>query len=353
MFANNRNKLTEGQKAVIQDRHNAGQKLREIEHGTGIRRSTIKSFLARVKKRGSDEDLPRAGRPRKTTIRADRRVIRKAPGQTRVLLAQLAFLSDSNLSVSTIRRRLQEVHIQKWRAAKRPRLNTRHVAKRLQWAKEHRQWQVEDWEKVGWSDECSVEKGADPRQVWVFRRPRELEKFKPQNVLCKDKSGSVSLMVWGCFAGAHQGPLVSFRGVNTAVTYVTALRENLLPFIESMPRDIKHNFIFQQDNAAIHTAKVTKAWFEEQAFKVMEWPPNSPDMNPIEHMWRVLKAALHKRFPDTSTLRGGPEKVREVLEQRLKVVWQDIGADVLTNLVESMPRRVAVLYAAKGWYTSY
>ena len=52
----------------------------------------------------------------------------------------------------------------------------------------------------------------------------------------------------------------------------------------------------------------------------MEWPPNSPNMNPIEHMWRVLKAALHKCFPDTSTLGGGPEKVREVLEERLKIV---------------------------------
>jgi len=293
-----------GQKAVIQDRRNSGQSSTEIAHGTGIRLSTITGFLSRVKKRGFDENLSRSGRPRKTTNREDRRVIRKALGQTRIPLAQLPFLSDSNLSVSTIRRRLQEVHIRKWRAAKRPRLNKGHVAKRLQWAKEHRHWSVEDWEKIGWSDECSVEKHADPRQVWVFRRPGEHEKFKPQNVLCKDKSGTVSLMVWGCFAGPHQGPLVSFRGVNTAVTYVAALQENLLPFIETMPLHIKHDFIFQQDNATIHTARITKAWFAEQAFKVMEWPPNSPNMNPIEHMWRVLKAALHKRFPDTSTLLG-------------------------------------------------
>ena len=94
-------------------------------------------------------------------------------------------------------------------------------------------------------------------------------------------------------------------------------------------------------------------WFAEQVFKVMEWPPNSPDMNTIEHMWRVLKAALHKRFPDISTLWGGSEKVCEVLEERLKIVWQDIRTEVLINLMESMPRRVAALYAAKGWYTSY
>src|SRR5205814_5659215 len=144
---------------------------------------------------------------------------------------------------------------------------------------------------------------------------------------------------------------VSFRGINMAVTYITALRrDNLLPFLKTLPPNLKRDFIFQQDNAAIHTTKITKEWFKEQAFTVMEWPPNSPDMNPIEHMWRVLKAALHKRFPDTSTLRGGPEKVREVLEERLKVVWHDNGAEVLINPVESMPRRAAALYAAKGLY---
>ena len=116
---------------------------------------------------------------------------------------------------------------------------------------------------VGWTDECSVEKGADPHQVWVFRRPGEHENFKQQNVLCKHKSGAISLMVWGCFSGAHQGPLVSFHGVNMAVTYIATLHDNLLPFIETMPLDIKHDFIFQQDKAPIHTARIAKAWFAE------------------------------------------------------------------------------------------
>lgn len=347
------NKLTEGQKAVIQDRFNNGEKPAEIAHGTQIRRSTITSFLTRLKKRDSDKNFKSPGRPRLSTSRGDRHLIRTALGQTRVPIAQLPFLSDSNLSVSTIRRRLQEVHIRKWKAAKRPRLNKKHSEKRYQWAKEHRQWTKKDWEKVGWSDECSVEKGADPRQVWVFRRPGKREKFKPQNVVCKDKSGGISLMVWGCFVGSRQGPLVSFRGVNTAATYVATLHDTLLPFIQTMPPRLKRDFIFQQDNAPIHTAKLAKAWFAEQAFQVMEWPPNSPDMNPIEHMWRVLKAALHKRYPDTNVLRGGPEKVRQVLEERLKVVWNEIAEEVLANLVESMTSRAAALCAARGWYTSY
>ena len=73
---------------------------------------------------------------------------------------------------------------------------------------------------MGWSDEYFIEKAADPRQVYVFRRPGEHEKFLPKNFLPKDKSGSVSLMVWGCFASSHLGPLVSFRSINTVATYI-------------------------------------------------------------------------------------------------------------------------------------
>jgi hypothetical protein len=132
------NNLTAGQKAVIQDRLNNGQKVMEIAHGTGIPESTIRGFITRLRKRASTEDFKSTGRLRLSTNREDRRVIRTALGQTRVPLAQLAFLSDSNLSVSSIRRRLQEVHIKKWKAAKRPRLNKGHVLKCYKWAKEHR-----------------------------------------------------------------------------------------------------------------------------------------------------------------------------------------------------------------------
>lgn len=130
MSPNNRTELIESQKAVILDRKSSSQTPSEIAHGTGLRRTTISSFLSRVKKRGFQENLSRDGRPRKSTNRVDRRIIRTALDQTRLPLAQLSFLSDANLSVSTIRRRLQEVHIKKWKAAKRLRLNKGHVEKR-------------------------------------------------------------------------------------------------------------------------------------------------------------------------------------------------------------------------------
>jgi hypothetical protein len=114
--------------------------------------------------------------------------------------------------------------------------------------------------------------------------------------------------------------------------------------------------VFQQDNAKIHTAADTSVWFEEHNIQVMERPPNSPDLNPIEHCWKRLKEKMHQRYPDIhmTPLAGAPDTVRRRFAEALNEVWtKDIEGDFLEALWESMPRRVAAMLAAKGWYTKY
>ena len=84
----------------------------------------------------------------------------------------------------------------------------------------------------------------------------------------------------------------------------------------------------------------------------MEWPPNSPDMNP-KHIWDHVKRELHKRYPDTKHLKGSPAAIKAVLKERLTAVWWDIGEEVLNRLIDSMPHRVQELLEAQGWYTGY
>ena len=84
----------------------------------------------------------------------------------------------------------------------------------------------------------------------------------------------------------------------------------------------------------------------------MEWPPNSPDMNPIEHIWAHVKREFHRRYP-TLSLKGSPEYIKSTLHQRLQEVWWDIGVDVLHSVIESMPERVKALRRAGGWYTEF
>jgi len=95
------------------------------------------------------------------------------------------------------------------------------------------------------------------------------------------------------------------------------------------------------------------AFLDQQMFRTMEWPPSSPDMNPIEHLWAVLKTELHRQFPDTADIPGGPPAVKRALAERLALVWENIGAAIMEGLVASMPRCVAALLKADGWYTKY
>ena len=107
------------------------------------------------------------------------------------------------MSRSTVKRRLKEQGIKNWLAAKRPRLEAQHAKLRLEWSLEYRDWTRK---RIIWSDECSVEKSADPQQVWVFRTPEE--KWHKDCINDTVKSGETKLMVWGCFAGGIRGNLV-------------------------------------------------------------------------------------------------------------------------------------------------
>ncbi len=262
-------------------------------------------------------------------------------------------LLNLKISSRTIRRRLQEEHIRKWRTRGCAKLTQRVADERLKWAMKYKDFTPEDWSYVVFTDEVSVEKGDDITDIWVFHRLGERDKCLPQHVKSHVRT-TASLMLWGCFAGCFKGPLVPIYGQQTAETYIQLLQEYLVPFItEILPENDIFDAIFQQDNAPTHKACITMEFLHQQGFIVMNFPPNSPDMNPIEHLWAALKKELFHRFPDTADLPGRPEAVRRALAERLMIVWAEIGEDIMNALIDSMPRRVQAVIEAKGWYTKY
>jgi len=140
-------------------------------------------------------------------------------------------------------------------------------------------------------------------------------------------------MIWGCFVGNKLGPIVSIDGSIGSNIYIITLRDNLLPYLDALAADGITDITFQQDNAPVHASKKTQAFFRtitsERKFVVMDWLPHSPDMNLIENLWAHLKLELHRRYPDTATLRGSPQYIRQRITERAQEVWWSIGEEVL------------------------
>jgi transposase len=120
----------------------------EIEAQLGIPHSTSFSFVTRAQERESIENLPRPGRPRKLSNTTIRYLARNAEANSHVPFKELRNLTNIDASIRTIRSRLRENGIRKWRAVKCPFLTAKHAKQRLAWAKAHQHWTVDDWKHV-------------------------------------------------------------------------------------------------------------------------------------------------------------------------------------------------------------
>ena len=139
------------------------------------------------------------------------------------------------------------------------------------------------------------------------------------------------------------GRMCKLNAKMTAELYKEILKDELRGTIEDLKQD-PEEVIFQHDNDPKHTSRLVQDWLQKQSFEVLDWPSQSPDMNPNEHLWSniIIQLNTYELPPKAYSAVGA-----------YTVYMEMIPAEVCQNLIDSMPRRIEAVIKSKGKWTKY
>jgi transposase len=320
-----------------------GQSVRTVANRCKVSKSTVQKY--RLQQHSIVKSLP-GGRPAKLSDQDKRFCVRAITSGGLETGKEVAKRLECDIGVKvsslTVRRALHKAGLGAVEKQAKPKLSPENIRACLEFARRHQYWTVEDWKRVIWSDETKINRFCSDGRSWCWVRGDESQ--NPRQFKQTVKHGGGSIMIWGCMTSQGLGCMCQIVGTMDQHLYKQILQDELIGTIELFNMDVER-VVFQQDNDSKHKARIVQEWLNEQPFEVLEWPPQSPDLNPIEHLWAALKRRLNR-------YERPPNGMIELWE-RVQVEWYKIDKETCLRLVESMPSRINAVLKSKGMWTDY
>ena len=324
-------------KILIEYLKNDHPNICQIARDVGCDRKSVKNIVDQWNKQKTIVHRTSPGRNRKVDeaqMNLFYAYVATPEGKTKSLKQLRSIFPHINYSIPDVSRLLCKKGMRCYVKKKKPHLEPRHIANRLNFAIKNQQ---QDWDKVVFSDEKIVHARFTGRQM--IRRQRgedDLSQIVPT------KANNVKVNMWGCITSNFWYLFLLPKKTTDGAIYYNLLKLTFLPAI----REKYSDFVFMQDGASIHNQ--AKQLLIDENVPTLDWPARSPDLNPIENVWGLMQKLVNKWIVE----KKAPTN-RTQLFSLCKKAFNTVCKKHLKALFESVPKRIEKTIEANGGHTKY
>lgn len=325
-------KLNDKEKIFIGYNHD---KMSVYKIGKEINRhpSTVYFFIKRFLKRGYIKNHV-GYKKHKLNFDDDNNILNYLKDNPQATIKEIIKNLNLNVCYHTLYRQMKRLKLRYSNIPFKPKLTERQIQKRLEFATKYKNWTVNDWKQVAFLDESSVVIGQKYKK-------KSWKKPKTKQYLHTMKKFSIQYFKVVSFISYYGvSPLIKLENRWKSDEYIKILNDILIPKMKEL---IGNKAYLLQDNDTVHKSTKTLNFLKDNNIQLIPFPPNSPDLNPIENSWFLMKKKLAE-FPSLN---------KDLVVERAKKIWEELPKQTLENLISSMPNRIKQVLENKGNLTSY